>query len=563
MSPSATDLRVDRRRHRAGEIDVHSRFAALALGLLVLLAPAVPALALDPQITYQGSLEESGQPANGSYDFSFQLFNDATGVGNVSAVVEVGDVPVAKGVFTTDVDFGFAQFSVDADMWLEIGVRAASATGAYELLAPRQQLRATPYAHFAAYVGAGSVGAAEIDPNDVQRRVTGNCGPGTPIVAILSNGAVTCDSSSSTLLDTSSFLPIDSPGVVGSSLSMVLGSDGRPSIAYYDATNGDLKYLHCLNDRCSLHTQPGLLDQAGVVGLNPSMSRNPNGGVNISYYDQTNTSLKFVSCLSVDCASPGIATTLENTGIVGLDSSVDYGVGGAVGVAYRDSSNARLMFLRCSNGFCNTALPAAPVAVDAAANVGLSPVLRLTPDGQFAIAYRDATNTALKFARCSPNICGSPTTLTVNGATLTGNVLDWVYGASGLPIIASVDASNNIVVTACSNETCSASTSSNLFVGPAGALSIALAPDGVPVLAYYYTTNQDLRFVRCTNATCAGNAAGANEVILDTIGDVGSALDIVVPGDNRPSIAYFDGTNGDLKFYKCPNEYCLQYFGAK
>lgn len=99
-------------------------------------APAEP-------FTYQGSLTEAGAPADGMYDFSFELYNAPTGGGSI-AVGSATGVMVENGVFTTEIDIDITpenrQFR-----WLEISVRP-SGSGAFTALTTRQFLSAAPFA---------------------------------------------------------------------------------------------------------------------------------------------------------------------------------------------------------------------------------------------------------------------------------------------------------------------------------------------------------------------------------------------------------------------------------
>lgn len=106
---------------------------------------AAPAAPVGTGFTYQGHLDDGGNPANGTYDFQFTLF-DAITLGNqVGVSVTLGDVPIFDGLFNVELDFGVGVFGGGA-RWLEIGVRPGASGGAYTLLSPRQELTPAPYA---------------------------------------------------------------------------------------------------------------------------------------------------------------------------------------------------------------------------------------------------------------------------------------------------------------------------------------------------------------------------------------------------------------------------------
>lgn len=107
-----------------------------------------PALALiGTSFTYQGSLTDGGSPANGAYDFEFELFNDASVGTQVGSTVTKGDVDTSDGIFT--VELGFGDVFDGTAYWLEIWVRPGASTGGYQQLLPRQPLTTVPYANYA------------------------------------------------------------------------------------------------------------------------------------------------------------------------------------------------------------------------------------------------------------------------------------------------------------------------------------------------------------------------------------------------------------------------------
>lgn len=96
---------------------------------------------------YQGQLRDGGNPAEGSYDFTFALYDALAGGTRLGAILNRPNVAVREGFFAVELDFG-PVFS-GAPRYLEIGVRPAGSTVAYTTLAPRQSLAPVPYARYA------------------------------------------------------------------------------------------------------------------------------------------------------------------------------------------------------------------------------------------------------------------------------------------------------------------------------------------------------------------------------------------------------------------------------
>ncbi|HWC61619.1 MAG TPA: hypothetical protein VHC44_18145 [Verrucomicrobiae bacterium] len=96
---------------------------------------------------YQGRLNDNGQPANGTYDLTFTLYDSTNLPGNtIGSPVTNLSVSVAGGIFSVNLDFGPAFDG--AERWLQIGVRTNGAAN-FSTLSPRQPLTPVPYAIFA------------------------------------------------------------------------------------------------------------------------------------------------------------------------------------------------------------------------------------------------------------------------------------------------------------------------------------------------------------------------------------------------------------------------------
>jgi hypothetical protein len=98
--------------------------------------------------TYQGRLMDGAAPANGPYDFRLALFDAAAGGSQIGPALTREDVAVADGLFTTVLDFG--PVFDGRRLFLDIGVRPGSSTGAFTSLTPRQELTPAPATVFSA-----------------------------------------------------------------------------------------------------------------------------------------------------------------------------------------------------------------------------------------------------------------------------------------------------------------------------------------------------------------------------------------------------------------------------
>ncbi len=133
-----------------------------------------------PRLSYQGSLEDAGQPANGTYDLQFTLQDTAGGI--IGAPLLRDDVAVVNGVFTVELDFGPTAFT-GPDRQLQVGVRPGASGGGYTLLTPATRITPAPYAQ----VADDALFAASIADNSVS---SGKVADGALTAADLASNAV-------------------------------------------------------------------------------------------------------------------------------------------------------------------------------------------------------------------------------------------------------------------------------------------------------------------------------------------------------------------------------------
>lgn len=185
-----------------------------ALVLLALLLVSGKAFAIYPDFTYQGYLEDAGQPANGSYDLQFTLQTLGAGAGeNVAGPLLRDNVVVSGGVFTVTLNFGDA---IDVyDYQLQIGVRPGASNGSFTALSPPTFLAPAPQARIAllasgvfpnrinspmiidgsiasADIADGTIAASDVNTSQIQRRVATGCAANEAIRSINANGTVVC-----------------------------------------------------------------------------------------------------------------------------------------------------------------------------------------------------------------------------------------------------------------------------------------------------------------------------------------------------------------------------------
>jgi hypothetical protein len=571
-----------------------TRSILLALGFaLATLAHAAPA---GPQFTYQGELRTAGAPANGAFDMQFLLYMQAEDeVPGAVASNTLTEVQVSGGLFSVELDFTDAPFLLGEQYWLEVRVRAAGSGGGYTQLLPRQKLTPSPYAIASLSVreggvtrealAPGSVGGAEIedgaitpaklsftpgtvteitagagltggtitgsgtlamDSSVVQARVSGSCPVGEYFRGIAANGSVTCEP----VPGVPRITEVDSSGSVGTWPSIAIGSDGHPVIAYRDETNSALKAAWCANSAC---TQSILttVDPGGNVGEFTSIAIGNDGLPVIAYYDRTNGNLKVAKCANAACTGSATLSTVDSSGDVGQYTAIAVPADGLPLIAYRDVTNTALKFARCGNAACTGS--ATLRTLDAAGNKGEFNAIAIAPDGFAFISYVDVGQQQARIAKCGSADCAAVSHLAIDTLLAgVGHQTSVAFTSFGEPLISYRNAgANRLRVAGCAAADCS----TTIFMTDADIdgrfSSMAMGEDQVPVIASSGAF-LGVRLTRCGNPICSsGNQSRPADAQITR-----THTRLAIGHDHLPVIVYTDTTSQNLYVMKCGTRSC-------
>ncbi len=451
------------------------RYSFDALVIIILFLMSINQLAaqtLGSEFSYQGELRQSGQVAEGAFDFEIRLFDSATDGVELAVSNVLDDVSVSGGLFNVLLDFGDLAFSGD-QAWVQIEVRNGESNSAYTVLSPRQSVRPAPYALHAinvsmdaitstqiannavgtseissnavgsneiatnavgsSEIAQNAVGLSEINELQVQRRISQACNDGESIQSVAQNGSVVCVLASGPVANLTAHI-LDFSVESGYWPDMVFGLDGYPRISYFDAGLGDLKLAVCDDPYCNT-AQIRTLDFNGITGSYTSMATPSDGRAVIAYYNQTQSNLMYARCDDPLCTS-STTTTLDNAGNVGQYTSIALR-GDSVYISYYDVGNAQLKVLYCSQDLsCSNAMT---IVADTAGDVGqYSSIMASPSSSRVFLAYYDASNSDLKGVDCTGFGNGSIT-------CETPFVVDSA-GATGLYAHGTLNAQGNIVI---------------------------------------------------------------------------------------------------------------------
>jgi hypothetical protein len=199
---------------------------------------------------------------------------------------------------------------------------------------------------------------------------------------------------------------------------------------------------------------------------------------------------------------------------------------------------------------------------DSANSVGRFSSMAIGLDGLPVISHQDFTALAVRVTKCGNPACtaGNVSTTVDDPATAAGAFSSIAVAPDGLPVISYSEAAPAFAlrVTKCGNPACTAGNISTTVDDPAnnvgGYSSIAIGADGLPVISHRDETAAALRVTKCGNPACT--AGNVSTTVDDPPGFVGAYSAIAIGADGLPVISHLDQTAFGLRVTKCGNPSC-------
>lgn len=331
---------------------------------------------------------------------------------------------------------------------------------------------------------------------------------------------------------------IDSAGDVGEHTSIAIDSINKVHISYRDDNNNDLKYI----TNTAGTWKSSIIDNSVIVGDNPtSIAADSNNKAHIAYHENTNVDLKYAT----NASGVWVTSTVDSAGWVGHYPSIAVDSENKAHISYENYSFSAYDLKYATNASGSW------IASTIDTEGGSHSSIAVDSNNKIHISYEvnASQNERLKY---TTNASGPWTAYNIDTAVEIDDTSVAIDSNNKAHIsyhaCLNEDAGHNCtngVLKYATNAAGSWTTYTIDIIGTGGIVgefsSIALDTNDKVHIAYYDRTNGDLK--HATNSSGSWVAS-----IVDSEGDVGWYCSIAVGPDDKVHISYHDSATDDLKY---------------
>ena len=377
------------------------------------------------------------------------------------------------------------------------------------------------------------------------------------VLAIVASVTVQSDTDSAGAAGGGTITTPDTIGDVGRYASLALDSSGNPVVSYYDATNDQLKVLHCGDTSCSSGNSIETPDTGG--GSFTSLALDAAGNPVVAYIGTGG--LRLLQCGDETCSSGNSIALVDGANQRRTSLTLD-GLGNPV-ISYAKliGFDLYMSVVHCGNPTCTAGNTFSASLPDCSNRCDSS--IALDGAGDSVLAY--TTDESQRVVHCGDAACSASNVTNWSGTLAKSfSYVEMVLDGSGRPVLAFHDQlpgrNGDLKLVFCGDTDCA---SGNVRATPDNGErtgrgpSIALDGSGFPVVSYAQTATgpDQLKVVHCGDAMCSsGNSIEAVDASISVEQDFSTSL--VLDASGYPVVSYYDAINDDLKVLYCGNEDC-------